>query len=680
MNNLFKQRGLLTFILSTALLFLFYQKLILNINSCYFSASGDGLKNYYSTIYQVKFGTNFWFFEGMNYPYGENLVFTDAQPTIVFLLKIITVIFPFTKNYLLGILNFLMIISIPLTAVCIQKILAKYLTNIYTQILPAIIIAFLSPQIERLGGHYALSYSFIIPLFYLFVIQHLRDPKPLRSAFIGLCLIIAAFIHLYYLLIIGLFIVCIHFIDYLKAKNIKSSLAHLFLQFIFPFIISFMILKWFDPITDRPSSPYGFLAYRAHWEGILISLDSPLIIWMKDKFLPIRNVDFEGRAYLGFFSTIILLVGLFYALKRKSIALQLPKEQKSILIGTLILTAFSLGIPFIYGLDFLIKYLGPLQQFRSIGRFAWPLFFVLNVHIIIITKNYFDQIIKKKILVSILALASLVTCWEIYRKNTQISNTITNIEKNENDSVDSFIAENTGKYEAIIPIPFFHIGSECLYKYSSDELIKKAFFNSMNHGNKLLSTMSSRTSFTQTMNVFDLFTGEKVDSTLNNNKKPYLILVDKKDQKLYQNEKKMIEKGTVLLENENFALLTIARFPTFKTIEPEFTQTIVEELKHEKKLTLKLSPTKGSIQIINFKINRPENRDCFANYKISFTKNSNTTSIEIDGTENILSMNDLYIKYQKEIIIPEYDKIEFEAKLMNKEKAVILQSLFFKNK
>ena len=43
------------------------------------SLGGDGTKNLYTFLYHILYEKGTWF-HGMNYPYGEHLVFTDAQP------------------------------------------------------------------------------------------------------------------------------------------------------------------------------------------------------------------------------------------------------------------------------------------------------------------------------------------------------------------------------------------------------------------------------------------------------------------------------------------------------------------------------------------------------------------------------------------------------------------------
>ena len=57
-------------------------------NSYLFSDNPDGIKNYYTFLYQQKYGTGFHFM-GMNYPFGENLIYVDAIPIFSTLMSFI---------------------------------------------------------------------------------------------------------------------------------------------------------------------------------------------------------------------------------------------------------------------------------------------------------------------------------------------------------------------------------------------------------------------------------------------------------------------------------------------------------------------------------------------------------------------------------------------------------------
>src|SRR3954462_14259386 len=51
---------------------------------------GDGAKNNFTYLYQSQWGHGYWF-DGMNYPYGEHIVYTDGQP-------LLSVLFTHFKN------------------------------------------------------------------------------------------------------------------------------------------------------------------------------------------------------------------------------------------------------------------------------------------------------------------------------------------------------------------------------------------------------------------------------------------------------------------------------------------------------------------------------------------------------------------------------------------------------
>src|SRR4051812_35207730 len=73
-----------------------YWSLVSSINEVLVSTSGDGIKNYFTFIYHAKNDPGILNFEGMNYPFGEHIVYTDCQPILSTLLRYL----PFTHNYL----------------------------------------------------------------------------------------------------------------------------------------------------------------------------------------------------------------------------------------------------------------------------------------------------------------------------------------------------------------------------------------------------------------------------------------------------------------------------------------------------------------------------------------------------------------------------------------------------
>ena len=117
LNNSFKNKiPFLTLILFSFLfVYIFYGPIILNPDSYFFSMDGNGIKNYFTYAYQIKHGESYLNFSGMNYPYGEHFMYTDCHPVLANLFKFLSTKFDFVKEHSIGILNFLMILSILLT-------------------------------------------------------------------------------------------------------------------------------------------------------------------------------------------------------------------------------------------------------------------------------------------------------------------------------------------------------------------------------------------------------------------------------------------------------------------------------------------------------------------------------------------------------------------------------------
>ncbi len=68
---------------------LFAYKPVLVSPQKFLAAGGDGMKNYYTYMYHVRYDTTYWGFEGMNHPFGENILFTDNQPLFANAIKLI---------------------------------------------------------------------------------------------------------------------------------------------------------------------------------------------------------------------------------------------------------------------------------------------------------------------------------------------------------------------------------------------------------------------------------------------------------------------------------------------------------------------------------------------------------------------------------------------------------------
>src|SRR5688572_29841913 len=123
---------------------------MLHLNSVLAGDSGDSLKNYFTFAYHSKHDLQFMDFKGFNYPFGEHSGYTDCQLLVSFLLHYL----PFTHDYLAGILNALIFISLIITPLILYNILSILGVQRWPAFFTALAIAVLSSQYYKIyAGH-----------------------------------------------------------------------------------------------------------------------------------------------------------------------------------------------------------------------------------------------------------------------------------------------------------------------------------------------------------------------------------------------------------------------------------------------------------------------------------------------------------------------------------------------
>jgi len=425
---------------------------------------GDGKKNYYTIEYHVFYDTSALHFGGMNYPYGEHVVFTDNQPVFANILRFVHHHIIDLRGLIVPIVNISMLLSIIVCSIVLCIIFIDFDVAWWYAALASAGISFLSPQVMRITGHYALAYGFYIPLLWLVLLRYYKRPRFFLSLFICLLISFASFIHLYYLLIGVLLGSAMWLFYFIKIKpNWRLLIPNLFIQVILPFLLIKFIIDISDHITDRPANPYGFMQFRAYWESVFLPVNKPIGWFINDHLVRIRNVDYESLVYVGLTSTLVFgyLIFLFfkYVFSGKLKLINPAPEQPLLSISfwaSFIVLLFSMGLPFIAGLGWLLDYTGPLRQFRSIARFAWIFFYIINVYSFTSIYNFYDHNKKRRWLGIFFLAWSL---WLLLYDNRHYGRSEpTNIISDE--SLAKKLVFNPGEYQAIFPLPYFHLGSE----------------------------------------------------------------------------------------------------------------------------------------------------------------------------------------------------------------------------
>ena len=139
-------------------------------------------------------------------------------------------------------------------------------------------------------------------------------------------------------------------------------------------IVLFQLLVWLgDDVSDRPSSPYGFLFYRATWSSIFLPLDFDYFNSFRSTF----KQSAEGGYFIGIFGLIGFVMAIVILGQKRLKGLS---RAETLFVASIPLLLLSLAFPFtIWRLDQLLEYLGPLQQFRGVGRFSFVFFYAVNL-------------------------------------------------------------------------------------------------------------------------------------------------------------------------------------------------------------------------------------------------------------------------------------------------------------
>ena len=585
--------------ISSVLLLIFYGNILKSPNNTYFSASGDGLKSTFGSVYHLNYDTTYLRTDYMNYPFGESVFYTGGQP-------IITNCFKFLKNIgldfsdnLLGFINVWMLFSIVLGALFIYLVLRELKLPILYSIAVSNIIAFMSPQLDRFGGHFNLAYLYFIPLMiYLFFVFY-RTRKFYISVLLGFVALLSLGTHAYffgfYAFLVIVFWIGAILSDKKSFGKVRFSALNIFVQFFLPFII-FQIFVWSSgELSDRTSYPWGFFRFVSYFQGIFYPINRVYGSFMYIKQPPWESISYVGLvASIGFFTLVVNMVKRFRKeSSKKSIFKITDNTFLNILFWASMLgLIYSFGIPFTIGLKKLFNYMGPLKQLRAPGRFAWLFFYTINIVTFYMLWQYYKKN-KKIFAVILLSVALLWGGYDAYpnvkSQEKFINNSIAGLDDKENiTEINKWYNEiNFEDFQAIIPLPYFHVGSENYWINGSAGSKKQSFIASMKTGLPLTAVMMGRTSMSQTVknlqlvmepyNSFDII-------DLWPNEKPFLVMFDKNGL-LTLSERKIKNKAELLTYNDQLGIRKITK-ADFEQILAENKEQVKNEIESKDLFTL----------------------------------------------------------------------------------------------
>ncbi len=493
-------------LLNLVILWLIFGNMLLRLNQVSFARGGDGLKSYYSVLYHVRHDRSYHWLEGMNYPFGEHIFYTDSQPLVSSVIKWISGNITDISDVTPGVINAVMLISIVIGSLFIYLILRKSGVPVIVALLSAAAIPWLSPQLGRMGGHFSLALVSHIPGAIFFLMLYAEKPASLgRSILVACWAFLLSLTHFYFFGIMAILL----FLFWLRAflRNPQPALPtlkkalHLFIQLILPFLILQLYLHFTDPVTDRPGTPWGFMHYRAYPESVLLPLNRPYCQGLTRLFNT-SHIDWEGYAYAGGTATFLLIGTVFFLLytlvtgrfKRFLNPFNHPFTSFLFWAGFVALL-YSFAVPFVFKLEWMLKYLGPMKQIRGIARFAWLFFYVMQPLVVILLWRKVHQT-RKIGWMAILAGAMIITSFEAYINSRSLREPLDNAFELTKRNL---ILQDPDQYQAIVPLPYFHVGSENYWWEDRYGLLPHVLNLSVQYGIPTTGVYLSRTSLHQTM-------------------------------------------------------------------------------------------------------------------------------------------------------------------------------------
>lgn len=573
--------GSAVIVLALGVCFRFFKDILLHPNEYLFGADGDGLKNYYSVAYQVVHGEGLWF-NGMLYPFGDHLTFADGQPLLTKVLSWFVEPSVSSGSEIIGIMNLLMLLSLVITAWCVHRILVWNHVGSWFAVPFALCIAFLSPQVARFTGHYALGYTFFVPASWLLISAFQRFSKPWLTSILSSLFVLAfAFIHPYYLFIYVIFMGAVVFWEALVARfNLKSieNLIPRLATVVLPLLVFFIYQKMVDPFTDRPSNPYGMFSHMASFQSIFTPTAQPFNHMFHSYFFRLFiPTSWEGHAYVGMiavFAVFSSFIPAFRKLKTRGLKLithpVLPSSLKQVFVPGIITLLFAFGLFHNLGLAWAAEYLLPIKQFRSLGRVAWIFYYVIGVWTVFKLYSWFrlSKMHEKGrfsypvilVLVASMFFWTLDAIVNIKFMKEQVLNKTASV-----GFSDVYATEwkNAGvvleDHKAILPLPMTLIGSEKVGLESGKQSLKHAMIGSFSTGLPIIGGAMSRTSLRNTELTSQLVANPLFPrDILHEMEDGYkLLFLSSKEEKSAE-ENRLIALADKVYQNDEYELYSVA--------------------------------------------------------------------------------------------------------------------------
>ena len=562
------------FVLSLLVMSIFFGDVMLHPNEFTTESDGDGIKNHFAYNYYIKHDEGLRF-TGMNYPYGEHMFFPDAQPILAVPFNWINKNVIRIEHQTIGINIAMLFLSVGFCGLFMFLILRKFNLPSWYALPIAVLIACLSPQLNRIYTHQSLSYTAYIPMLWYTILSY-EDTvgrKWLRLFALSFLVFFFAGLHLYYLALGFFFILAyigIVFISNLKSlKSTWKRIIPLFIAGLIPVVIYQVFLNVTDvDIATRIQNPWGFFYYTSRFESIFIPIYTPFESLIRYYF-KMPEIRWEGYGAVGVIGSLVLIFTIIrmirFAIKKQFIRFvrftSMPRLNQFMWSGVLLLM-FSMAVPFVWGMQGLLDYIPQLKQFRSVGRFNWVFYYVFTVYAASYVYLLYKRFLQKKLKpMAQFFMVSMLVLWfandYAYLKHVRQANAYV---FKENFFKDGYLQEyidslNTvdfkvGDYQAMIGLPLIYKGSEKLGIFNSRVSYRESFHFSYHLGLPMMNAASPRMPIEKSMKIGQMWSDSLIQREILaelSSQKPFLgIVFDNEDFPLKDYEQRIVNRSKLI--------------------------------------------------------------------------------------------------------------------------------------
>lgn len=333
----------------------------------------------------------------LSYPTAMSIIFSDSIPLLAFVFRLLSPILPETFQYF-GIFT---ILSYALTGAVAARMTCRITDNILFPIVMPVIFIFTMPMLERSCYHTSLTAQWLILLALELWISKIAQESTIRqlitwSAMGALCVLI----HIYFLPMI-MAIMCASILEKMikdKMENHKIDFVRPMLLIVMVTVISAGLLAVFGAFRTTTTGEYWVGEFGMNLNSMFNSMGHSI-------FIPglslVSEFQYEGELYLGIGVILGILISIISSIiftkkvdVKKIVKMPFALSFVALVIVLLLVSVcpmISFGRYIIFNVPYPAPILALFGIFRSNGRFAWPILYLIYLLLV----KYMDFILPE---------------------------------------------------------------------------------------------------------------------------------------------------------------------------------------------------------------------------------------------------------------------------------------------